>query len=311
MPDLITTAKGIAGGLPLAAVTGRAEIMDAVHTGGLGGTYGGNPVACAAALGAIETMQAEDLTGAAKRIEQAMRVRLEALAGKYDVIGDVRGRGAMLAVELVEPGTKDAERRPDRHDRRGLPPAGADHADGRHVRQRAALPAAAGDRRGPAARGPGHPRGRPSPSTPEASAPQRGDVPRVGAATSADDRDRGQHRAHVGCGPGRRDRRRRARRSRPARYGCAATRSDAAPGSRSRQSPGSSSACAMWVGCAQFTPKWSGAAAASTVRDRVGERRAVRQPAVGLDGEARCATGTPADRAARTMPIASPGSVSV
>jgi 4-aminobutyrate aminotransferase / (S)-3-amino-2-methylpropionate transaminase / 5-aminovalerate transaminase len=105
VPDLITTAKGIAGGMPLAAVTGRADVMDAVHTGGLGGTYGGNPVACAAALAAIETMQAENLAGAARRIEQAMRVRLEALAGKYDVIGDVRGRGAMLAVELVEPGT--------------------------------------------------------------------------------------------------------------------------------------------------------------------------------------------------------------
>ena len=105
VPDLITTAKGIAGGLPLAAVTGRAEIMDAVHVGGLGGTYGGNPVACAAALAAIETMRSEDLAGAARRIEQTMRTRLEALAGKYDVIGDVRGRGAMLAVELVEPGT--------------------------------------------------------------------------------------------------------------------------------------------------------------------------------------------------------------
>jgi 4-aminobutyrate aminotransferase/(S)-3-amino-2-methylpropionate transaminase len=105
VPDLITTAKGIAGGLPLAAVTGRAELMDAVHVGGLGGTYGGNPVACAAALAAIETMRAEDLAGAARRIEQTMRARLEALAGKYDVIGDVRGRGAMLAVELVEPGT--------------------------------------------------------------------------------------------------------------------------------------------------------------------------------------------------------------
>jgi 4-aminobutyrate aminotransferase/(S)-3-amino-2-methylpropionate transaminase len=105
VPDLITTAKGIAGGLPLAAVTGRADLMDAVHVGGLGGTYGGNPVACAAALAAIETMRAEDLAGAARRIEQTMRARLEALAGKYDVIGDVRGRGAMLAVELVEPGT--------------------------------------------------------------------------------------------------------------------------------------------------------------------------------------------------------------
>ncbi len=101
VPDLITTAKGIAGGLPLAAVTGRTEIMDAVHGGGLGGTYGGNPVACAAALASIETMRAEDLAGAARRIESVMKPRLQALADKYDVIGDVRGRGAMLAVELV------------------------------------------------------------------------------------------------------------------------------------------------------------------------------------------------------------------
>ncbi len=100
-PDLITTAKGIAGGLPLAGVTGRAEIMDAVHVGGLGGTYGGNPVACAAALAAIETMRADDLCSAARRIESVMMPRLNALADKYDVIGDVRGRGAMLAVELV------------------------------------------------------------------------------------------------------------------------------------------------------------------------------------------------------------------
>jgi 4-aminobutyrate aminotransferase/(S)-3-amino-2-methylpropionate transaminase len=105
VPDLITTAKGIAGGLPLAAVTGRAPIMDAVHAGGLGGTYGGNPVACAASLAAIETMRSQDLCGAARRIESVMRPRLDALAGKYDAIGDVRGRGAMLAVELVEPGT--------------------------------------------------------------------------------------------------------------------------------------------------------------------------------------------------------------
>ena len=105
VPDLITTAKGIAGGLPLAAVTGRAEMMDAVHAGGLGGTYGGNPVACAAALASIETMRADDLNGAAKRIESIMRPRLAALAEKYESVGDVRGRGAMLAVELVEPGT--------------------------------------------------------------------------------------------------------------------------------------------------------------------------------------------------------------
>jgi 4-aminobutyrate aminotransferase/(S)-3-amino-2-methylpropionate transaminase len=102
VPDLICTAKGIAGGLPLAAVTGRAEIMDAVHGGGLGGTYGGNPVACAAALGAIETMRAEDLCGRARDIERLFRPRLDALASKYAQIADVRGRGAMLAIELVE-----------------------------------------------------------------------------------------------------------------------------------------------------------------------------------------------------------------
>jgi 4-aminobutyrate aminotransferase/(S)-3-amino-2-methylpropionate transaminase len=107
VPDLITTAKGIAGGLPLAAVTGRAEIMNAVHGGGLGGTYGGNPVACAAALGAIETMRADDLCGAARRIESIMMPRLVALADKYDTIGEVRGRGAMLAVELVEAGSTE------------------------------------------------------------------------------------------------------------------------------------------------------------------------------------------------------------
>ena len=103
-PDLITTAKGIAGGLPLAAVTGRAEIMDAVHAGGLGGTYGGNPIACAAALATIETMRELDLAAAARHIEAVCRPRLEALAAKHPVIGEVRGRGAMLAVELVVPG---------------------------------------------------------------------------------------------------------------------------------------------------------------------------------------------------------------
>ena len=105
VPDLVTTAKGIAGGLPLAGVTGRAEMMDAVHPGGIGGTYGGNPVACAAALGAIETMGKEDLPAAARRIGDIMLPRLRELAETYPVIGDVRGRGAMLAIELVQPGT--------------------------------------------------------------------------------------------------------------------------------------------------------------------------------------------------------------
>jgi 4-aminobutyrate aminotransferase/(S)-3-amino-2-methylpropionate transaminase len=109
VPDLITTAKGIAGGLPLGAVTGRAELMDAVHPGGLGGTYGGNPVACAAALGAIATMDSEDLAGRARRIGDLMLPRLRKLADSYPVIGDVRGRGAMVAVELVRPGTLEPD----------------------------------------------------------------------------------------------------------------------------------------------------------------------------------------------------------
>jgi len=102
VPDLITTAKGMAGGLPLAAVTGRADVMDAVHSGGLGGTYGGNPVACAAALGAIETMRSEDLCGRAREIEALFMPRLRALAERFPQIGDIRGRGAMLAIELVQ-----------------------------------------------------------------------------------------------------------------------------------------------------------------------------------------------------------------
>jgi 4-aminobutyrate aminotransferase/(S)-3-amino-2-methylpropionate transaminase len=105
VPDLITTAKGIAGGLPLAAVTGRAEIMDAVHSGGLGGTYGGNPVACAAAIGAIETMETQDLPGKARRIGEIMVPRLQKLAETYPTIAEVRGRGAMIAIELTKPGT--------------------------------------------------------------------------------------------------------------------------------------------------------------------------------------------------------------
>jgi 4-aminobutyrate aminotransferase/(S)-3-amino-2-methylpropionate transaminase len=105
VPDLITTAKGIAGGMPLAAVTGRAEVMDSVHSGGLGGTYGGNPVACAGALGAMETMAAEDLAGRARRIGDLMLPRLRKLADTYPVIADVRGRGAMIAIELAEAGS--------------------------------------------------------------------------------------------------------------------------------------------------------------------------------------------------------------
>ena len=101
VPDLITAAKGIAGGMPLAAVTGRAELMDAVHPGGLGGTYGGNPVACAAALAAIESMEADNLAARAREIGDILTDRLGRLAEKYDEVGEVRGRGAMIAMELV------------------------------------------------------------------------------------------------------------------------------------------------------------------------------------------------------------------
>jgi 4-aminobutyrate aminotransferase / (S)-3-amino-2-methylpropionate transaminase / 5-aminovalerate transaminase len=109
VPDLVTTAKGIADGLPLGAVTGRVEIMDAVHPGGLGGTYGGNPVACAAALGAISTMETHDLPGKARRIGEIMVPRLRKIAETYPVIAEVRGRGAMIAVELTRPGTLDPD----------------------------------------------------------------------------------------------------------------------------------------------------------------------------------------------------------
>jgi 4-aminobutyrate aminotransferase / (S)-3-amino-2-methylpropionate transaminase / 5-aminovalerate transaminase len=109
VPDLVTTAKGIAGGLPLAAVTGRAELMDSVHVGGLGGTYGGNPVACAAALGAIEEMREGRLDARAREIGDRMAARLGELAARHDVIADVRGRGAMMAIELCTPGTTEPD----------------------------------------------------------------------------------------------------------------------------------------------------------------------------------------------------------
>ena len=106
-PDMIITAKGIAGGLPLSAVTARAEIMDSSHVGGLGGTYGGNPIACAAALAAIETIEEENLVDRAAHIGRILFETLNALKVQYPIIGDVRGRGAMVAIELVKPGSKD------------------------------------------------------------------------------------------------------------------------------------------------------------------------------------------------------------
>jgi 4-aminobutyrate aminotransferase/(S)-3-amino-2-methylpropionate transaminase len=107
VPDMIVTAKGIAGGLPLAAVTARAEIMDSSHVGGLGGTYGGNPIACAASLAAIEIIESQKLVERARHLEGILRSALEGIAAKHPEIGEIRGRGAMIAIELVKAGTQD------------------------------------------------------------------------------------------------------------------------------------------------------------------------------------------------------------
>lgn len=109
VPDLVVTAKGIAGGLPLSAVTGRAEIMDAPHAGGLGGTYGGNPLACAAALAAIETYEEDGLVERARSIGETIVARFRDAAGSDARIGDVRGRGAMIAIEFVDPETNEPD----------------------------------------------------------------------------------------------------------------------------------------------------------------------------------------------------------
>ncbi len=113
VPDLVLSAKGIAGGLPLAAVTGRAEIMDAAHPGGLGGTFGGNPVAAAAPVAVFEEIERSNLLAEGKRIENALKPALLDLQKRYDIIGDVRGIGAMLAIELVQPGTGSTTKEPN------------------------------------------------------------------------------------------------------------------------------------------------------------------------------------------------------
>ncbi|MEV7692548.1 4-aminobutyrate--2-oxoglutarate transaminase [Microbacterium sp. NPDC089189] len=109
VPDLVTTAKGIAAGLPLAAVTGRAEIMDASHAGGLGGTYGGNPIACAAALAAIDAFEHEGFVDRANDLGRILVDRLTALQSADPRIGEVRGRGAMVAAEFVDPATGEPD----------------------------------------------------------------------------------------------------------------------------------------------------------------------------------------------------------
>ena len=113
VPDLILSAKGIAGGLPIAAVTGRAEIMDASHPGGLGGTFAGNPVAAEAAIAVFGEIERRNLLADGARIESVLVPELERLQAKYDIIGDIRGIGAMLAVELVLPGTAMTTKAPN------------------------------------------------------------------------------------------------------------------------------------------------------------------------------------------------------
>src|SRR5450631_10443 len=110
VPDLITMAKGLGGGFPLSGVTGRATIMDAAHAGGLGGTYGGNPISIAAAHAVLDVIEAESLCARAMRVGQKMHSRLQALAKQMPCIGDVRGLGAMVAFELVkDPKTKEPD----------------------------------------------------------------------------------------------------------------------------------------------------------------------------------------------------------
>jgi 4-aminobutyrate aminotransferase/(S)-3-amino-2-methylpropionate transaminase len=111
VPDLITTAKSLAGGLPLAAVTGRAEILEAPQVGGLGGTYGGNPLACAAALAVLDAMEAEQIPARASRMGDRIRGRFCDWAARHHFIGDVRGLGAMIGMELV---TDRAGKHPDK-----------------------------------------------------------------------------------------------------------------------------------------------------------------------------------------------------
>ena len=109
VPDLLVTAKGIAGGLPLSAVTGRSEMMDATHAGGLGGTYGGNPLACAAALATIEAFEHDGLIERARELGARLFERLGELQSGDARIGDVRGRGAMIAIEFVDPATGEPD----------------------------------------------------------------------------------------------------------------------------------------------------------------------------------------------------------
>jgi 4-aminobutyrate aminotransferase / (S)-3-amino-2-methylpropionate transaminase / 5-aminovalerate transaminase len=103
VPDLVATAKGLGSGLPLGGVTGAAPVMDAVHPGGLGGTFGGNPLACAAALAGMAQIDEEGLVSRARQVGEVALARLREMQQAHPGVGDVRGRGAMVAIELVAP----------------------------------------------------------------------------------------------------------------------------------------------------------------------------------------------------------------
>ena len=160
VPDLIVTAKGIAGGLPLSAVTGRAEIMDSPHVGGLGGTYGGNPLACAAALAVIDTIERDGLCARAREIGAIMVDRLHRDADKRRANRRRARPRRDDRRRTGPPGNRRTRRGADRTDRRVRPCPRADRADLRNPRQRTAIPSATGHARPPTDRGPQHPRRR-------------------------------------------------------------------------------------------------------------------------------------------------------
>jgi 4-aminobutyrate aminotransferase/(S)-3-amino-2-methylpropionate transaminase len=125
-PDLLVSGKSLGGGLPLAAVTGRAEVMDAPEAGGLGGTFGGNPVACAAGMAVLDEVGRDEFRAHSEELGQGLRTRLDEIASRVDNVGEVRGLGPMLALELVtdreskEPAADLTKRTTERARERGL-----------------------------------------------------------------------------------------------------------------------------------------------------------------------------------------------
>ncbi len=165
-PDIVTSAKSLGGGLPISAITGRAELMDAVHVGGLGGTYGGNPVAAAAALAVLDVIERDGLLERARRIGERIRRAVHRDGGRARADRRrPRPRRDERDRARDRPDVEGAGRCGDRHDRETLPRGGRDRADRRHVRERDPPPAAAHDRGRPAGRRARRPRRRARPSS--------------------------------------------------------------------------------------------------------------------------------------------------